>query len=145
LRRAGLMEKNPTLAQMGDFNFASLNQEFDFALAQSVFTHLPLNSIIRCVMNIDKVLVDGGLFFATFFENPQGKSNLEPILQPTKIRKKRPTFFDKDPYHYDFETFKWICEGTGLEAKYIGDWNHPKNQKIMRFTKKEVRKTADKE
>ena len=42
-----LENKNPCLKKLDDFNFSSLNSQFDYALAQSVFTHLPLNKIIR--------------------------------------------------------------------------------------------------
>jgi SAM-dependent methyltransferase len=136
LKRYNLGHKRVTLVQMDDFDFPSLNQRFDYALAQSVFTHLPLNSIIRCVMNVEKVLVQGGRFYATFFENTLGKSNLEPIVRPGVTGKWNGiTYFDRDPYHYDFGTFEWICEGLGLKVEYIGDWNHPWGQRIMVFVK----------
>lgn len=135
LEQLNLTHKQPRLTQMGDFNFQSLNQEFDYALAQSVFTHLPLNSITRCVMNIEKVLVPGGQFYATFFENPQGKFNLDPITYPHVSDMELVTYFDQDPYHYDFKTFELLCDGTDLSVEYIGDWNHPRDQKIMVFTK----------
>jgi len=132
LVRYGLIDKGPNLFQMEDFNFIPLSMKFNYAIAQSVFTHLPLNNIIRCVMNVEKVLITGGKFFATFFENPDGKFNLEPIYHP---KAGGYTFFDKDVFHYDFHTFEFLCEGTKLEVDYIGDWNHPRNQKIMVFTK----------
>lgn len=132
LVRYKLMGKAPNLVQMEDFNFASLGVEFNYAIAQSVFTHLPLNNIIRCIINAEKVLVPGGKFFATFFENPNGKFNLKPVYQP---KAGGSTFFDKDVFHYDFHTFEFICEGTRLEVEYIGDWNHPRGQKMMLFTK----------
>ena len=27
-----------------------------------------------------------------------------------------------------------ICEGTPLKVEYIGEWEHPRNQKMLRFT-----------
>ncbi len=135
LEKNKLTPKKPTLVEMGNFNLPSLGQDFDYALAQSLFTHLPLNSIIRCVMNIDKVLVKGGRFYATFFESPQGKESLDPVEHPRTNGEKFATYFDKDPYHYDFGTFKWVCEGTGLRVERIGEWGHPKDQKMMVFIK----------
>jgi SAM-dependent methyltransferase len=137
LKRNNLMYKNPTLVQMGKFHFQSLNQEFDCALAVSVFTHLPLNSIIRCIINIEKVLARGGRFYATFFLNHEGKNNLEPIIHPRFGGPNITTHFDADPYHYDFETFKWVCEGTSLKVEYIGDWKQPggADQKMLLFIK----------
>ena len=46
--------------RVGDFGFVRLNRKFEYALAQSVFTHLPLNGIIRCLANMDKALAPGG-------------------------------------------------------------------------------------
>jgi len=130
-----LNHKYPTLLKINDFDFISLNQKVDFALAQSLFTHLSLNSIIRCIMNVEKILVRGGQFYATFNENHQGKFNLEPIFHTESTGVKHITYFDKDVYHYDFETFKWICEGTGLRVTYLGNWNHPRGQMMMVFTR----------
>ncbi len=122
LVRYKLKDKKPTLVQINNFDFQSLNLKFDYALAQSVFTHLPLNNIIRATMNIEKVLVEGGQFYATFFENPQGKFNLDSIVHlPHGVT----TYFDKDPFDYDFKTFQWIYEETNLRVEYIGNWKHP--------------------
>lgn len=135
LKRNNLAHKSPTLVEMGNFDILSLKQKFDYALAQSVFTHLPLNNIIRCIINIEKSLVQGGRFYATFFESPKTKFNLQPIMHPRADGQEFATYFDKDPYHYHFETFKWICEGTNLKVEYIGDWNHPRDQKMIVFVK----------
>lgn len=132
LKRNNLTDKNHTLVQMDNFDFLSLSKDFDYALAASVFTHLPLNSIIRCIMNIEKVLVQGGRFYATFFENPHGKMNLEPVTRPRADGGVVTTYFDKDPYHYDFQTFEQICEGTSLDVEYIGEWSLG-DQKMMVF------------
>jgi SAM-dependent methyltransferase len=131
LERYELRDKRPVLVAMENFDFPSLGQSFDYAWAQSVFTHLPLNSIIRCVMNIERVLVEGGKFYATFYENERGKFNLDPIRQSPQVT----SYFDQDSYHYDFASFEWICEGTSLSVDYLGGWNNPRNQKVVVFTK----------
>jgi SAM-dependent methyltransferase len=142
LPRYGLVGKEPILVEMGDFGFDRLERQFDMALAQSVFTHIPLNDIIRCLMNIEQALLPGGEFYATIFENPGGKRNLLPLPRPN-VGERDPSsdnqlfsHFDQDPYHYDVETFNWICEGTQLDVEYIGDWNHPRNQKMLLFRKR---------
>ncbi len=138
LKTSNLLHKKPTLMQTDRFDFQALHQTFDYALAQSVFTHLPLNSIVRCLASIAKVLKTGGRFCATFFENPGGKLNLEPLAHPRTDGPDIVSFFDKDPYHYDFPTMEWSCKGTGLRAEYLGDWSHPRNQKMMVFVKREL-------
>ncbi len=135
LKENDLHDKRPHLSQMEDFRFEALNQSFEFAIAQSVFTHLPLNQIIRCVLNIEQVLNPEGKFFASFYEVPSGKFELEPIAHPRTDGPDSFSFLDKDPFHYSFETFRWICENSSLNVSYIGDWNHPRDQKCMVFTK----------
>jgi SAM-dependent methyltransferase len=136
LQQNDLWDKTPTLVEMGDFEFSSLDQRFDCALAQSVFTHMPLNSIMRCIANADKVLVPGGRFYATFFESQEGKFSLKPVSRPYLDGKEFATHFDQDPYHYDFGTFEWACEGTGLGVEYIGSWDHPWDQRMLVFVKR---------
>ena len=87
--------------------------------------------LIRCVMNIERVLVDGGKFYATFYENDRGKFDLDPIRQSPQVT----SHFDEDSFHYDFGSFEWICEGTSLSVSYLGGWNNPRNQKVVVFTK----------
>jgi SAM-dependent methyltransferase len=134
LPRYGLEDREPTLVAMENFDFPSLGRTFDYAWAQSVFTHLPLNSIIRCLMNVERVLVDGGRFYATFYENERGKFNLDPIRQSAQVT----SYFDRDSYHYDVGAFEWICRGTSLTVRYLGGWNNPRNQKVLLFTKARV-------
>jgi hypothetical protein len=96
-----------------------------------VFTHLTVNSILRCVMSLEPVLNLGGKFFATFYENPKGKRNLDPVEQKPGLL----THFDRDFFHYDFATFEWVAAGTSLEVEQLGDWENPRNQKMLVFTK----------
>jgi SAM-dependent methyltransferase len=131
LPRYGLENKRPTLVAMENFDFPSLGQTFEYAIAQSVFTHLPLNNIIRCLMRMEEALADGGRFYATIWENPGGKRNLDDIRQSEL----KVTHFDSDSYHYDVPTFEWICEGTSLALENLGLWGHPQNQKMLVFTK----------
>lgn len=72
LKKNHLLHKKPILVQMSKFHFASLGQTFDYALAQSVFTHLPLNSILMCIMNIDKCLFRGVDSMRLFLKTPKG-------------------------------------------------------------------------
>lgn len=134
MEKAGLQEQKPTLVQIEDFGFERLGQTFDYALAQSVFTHLPLNYITRCLVNVDRVLKPGGVFFATFFENRGGKQHLDSMVQGGGVI----SYYDRDPFHYTPDAFEWACEGTSLKAEYIGDWNHPRHQLMLAFRKVEA-------
>jgi len=133
----GLTDKRPNLVRCGNFNFETLSTEFDYAVAVSVFTHLPFNSILKCLVNVEKTLKPEGCFYATFFENPYGLRWIKPLAQYGTENRGVLTFLDKNPYHYTFDTFKWVCEAIQLEVEYVGEWNHPRGQKMLKFTKAE--------
>ena len=129
LNRAALSSKNPNLLVDDRFSFSRFQSSFDFALAHSVFTHLPMNHIINCLIEIRKVLKPGGEFFATFFESPRS-AYAEPLPHhPGGIT----TFLDRDPFHYSFADFQWMAGITGMALRYIGDWDHPRDQKMLGF------------
>jgi SAM-dependent methyltransferase len=130
LPRYGLEDKAPLLLVNEDFEFTRLGQTFDYAIAQSVFTHLPLNTILRCLVEMAKVLRPDGRFYATIYENPQGKKYLGEIQQSERVV----SYYDRDKYHYDLATLGATCQGTGLTMSYEGDWGHPDNQKMVVFT-----------
>ena len=127
----GLEEaKRPTFIVRDDFDVSGFETTFDLALALSVFTHIPLNSIHRALVNVASVLADGGVFYATFFENTHGPTYLEPIAHsPGDIV----TTMDADPFHYEFAALEWVASLAGLRATNLGDWGHPRNQRIAMF------------
>jgi SAM-dependent methyltransferase len=128
---AGLDQKRINVLCRDDFLFSEFNTQFDFAIAQSVFTHLNWNTIVRCLSEIKKVLAPTGNFFATFFEDQDGSHIITPILH---ARGDVLTYSYKDPFHYTFEVFKEIAKRLKLQVKYIGEWNHPRDQRMMVFT-----------
>ncbi len=129
--RAGVEWKQPALLASDDFELEQLGRKFDFAIAQSVFTHLPLNSIMRCLVEMGKVLKPGGRFYATIFENPHGKLHVDDVRQSENAV----THYDRDFYHYDLDSLRFACEGTGLTLASEGDWGHPNNSKMIVFTR----------
>lgn len=127
---AEVAQRRPTFLCRDDFDFSALATDFDTALAQSVFTHLPWNSILRCLVRIQEVLKPGGRFFATFFEDPNGSHRIFPLAhQPGGIV----THADRDPYHYEFSVFQELARRVGMTVSNLGDWKHPRNQKMMVF------------
>jgi SAM-dependent methyltransferase len=131
LPRHGLEDKAPQLLVNESFEFGRFGQTFDFAIAQSVFTHLPLNAILRCLVEMSRVLRPGGRFYATIYENPHGKTYLGEIQQSERVV----SYPDRDKYHYDLDTLRAVSEGTGLTVSYEGGWGHPEDQKMVVFTR----------
>src|SRR5438067_3875465 len=109
LPRHGLEAKEPLLLASDHFEFGKLGQTFDYAIAQSVFTHLPLNSIIRCLVEMSRVLNPGGRFYATIYENQHGTLHLEDIRQNEAAT----SHYAYDLYHSDLDALRSACEGTG--------------------------------
>jgi len=132
LAAAGLDPDSATLLQDDAFRFGRFEQRFDFALAQSVFTHLPLNTIMRCLAEVERVLAPEGRFYATFFQHPGPRLNTEPFEQPKGVM----TYPDADPFHYDPDVFRWAVEGSTLDVELLGDWDHPRNQQMLLFSKR---------
>jgi ubiquinone/menaquinone biosynthesis C-methylase UbiE len=124
------INKTANLLVNEDFNFNLFKQSFDFALAQSVFTHLPTNHILKCLINVDKVLKRGGKFYATFFE-AEDKHSLSEMKQCDQVT----SYMDKDPFHYHYSVFEYLVDGLELQVEYIGDWKQPRNQKMLSFYK----------
>lgn len=115
LRKAGLSEKEPVLLETDEFELDVFGTRFDFGIAQSVFTHLPVEAVRRCLSNVAGVMVSGGRFYATFFESVVPRN--------------------RDPFRYPFGIFQEICEGLDLTVKYIGKWSHPRNQRMIELVK----------
>jgi SAM-dependent methyltransferase len=114
-----------------EFNFESIERSFDFAIAQSLFTHLPQNHIRLCLRRLSKKMPICGRFYATFFQvaedHPIGES-FDHLGQIT-------TSETKDPYHYRFSDIIRLCEGLPWSVKLHGDWGHPRGQQMIEFVR----------
>lgn len=134
LAAVGLREKLPreNLLQDEHFRAYRFSMEFDFALALSVFTHLPLNHIRLCLIELAKCMKKGGRFYTTFFEcTPDGPIEESITHEPGGIV----TYTDKDPYHYKLCDFQWCIDRLPWNLEYIGEWNHPRAQRMLCFAR----------
>jgi SAM-dependent methyltransferase len=106
---------------------------FDFALAQSLFTHIPLNDIRLCLYRVARQMNVGGRFFATFFEAEAGFP-VDGILDEGS-EKKRGKYGERNPFWYWPADLEWAASFAPWRFRYIGDWNHPRNQKMVEFVR----------
>jgi hypothetical protein len=137
LADAGLQERldRGNLVCSEDFNLQSIEGEFDFALAQSLFTHLPTNDIRLCLSRLAAKMKIGALLYATFFEAPEDLSYGDGLTHdPGGVT----TFDAKDPYHYRRSDLERLCEGLPWRLNVIGDWRHPRDQRML-----ELRRTGE--
>jgi hypothetical protein len=114
--------RQPEILISGDFEFEKLPRRPNFALAQSLFSHLEPVDIERCLGKLYAVAEPGCRFFATFFE-----SHL-----PRFHRKKSHSHRN---FKYTIAQMRRFGESQGWQAQYIGDWNHPRRQKMMLYIK----------
>ncbi len=102
---------------------------FDFALAHSVFTHLPLNHLQLCLFRLSQVMREGGRFFVTFFEPEAGQSFDQSGRQVNVV-----TYPERDPFHYRRIDLEWAASSVAdWQFRYIGDWGHPRGQRVGEF------------
>lgn len=131
LKRAGLSDKRPQLLLSANFDLSSIpDDKFDFMLAQSLFTHLPMYMIELCLINVMPKLKTGGVFYATFNESNDGQSHL---AKPHSNKNDEFGFTS-----YPFSSFSGICCKIGISISYLGDWNHPRGQKMLVFRKSPI-------
>ena len=93
----------------------------DFAWAQSLFTHLTPPLILHCLKNLRACIKPTGAFYATIFESARPRENL-------------PYSDDALDYWYTAREMQMFGEQTGWTMQYIGDWDHPRNQQMLKFT-----------
>jgi len=130
LERAGLAGRDAQLIADEAFSARRFGVKFDFALALSLFTHLPMDPIVRCLVEVRDVLAPGGRFFATWFEAPRPAS-LEPIRhEPGGVT----TRYDADPFHRSFAEMQALAAFARMEVERIGDFGHPRGQRMLCFT-----------
>lgn len=116
-----------------DFDFTFIDQSIDFAIAQSVFTHLPLNHLRRCLANLAPKMAKDGRFYATYFGCPVEADLFLPFVQP---HAGVVTHDYRDPYHYRESDLDWAVNAHDWRVEPIGDWGHPRGQRIIAYVRR---------
>ena len=115
-------DKRPHIEISSSFEFEKFNQKANFAIAQSLFTHLPSDLINECFKKLYPWLEDDGVFYATFHETKTERDN--PL---------KPHAFGY--FVYTQAQMRNFGEENGFSFDYIGDWNHPNQQVIVEYRK----------
>lgn len=131
---AGLSAKLPRtqLVTDEDFRFAGVPAHIDFAVAQSVFTHLTFNHLRLCLANLARHVTSPCTFFFTVFTPPDGLPVAQSHAQPIGAVVTHP---HRDPYHYSVGDMHHAAVGTPWSIEFIGDWGHPRNQMMVKAHK----------
>ena len=116
-----LASRRPELVASSSFEFERFSKKPNFALAQSLFTHLTPEHITLCMDKLRAFAGPGSRFFATFFER-RG----EDVSNPGKDH-------DHNVFRYSTEQMRAFGEEHGWRFHYIGDWEHPRGQIMVEY------------
>jgi hypothetical protein len=103
--------KRPTFRFVEDFSLSAFGVGFDFAVAQSIFSHTYPDLTVVGLREITKALAPEGKHFATFVEretNPEGSGWRYP-----------------GTVEYPWRKMRGLIEESGLVTRRI-DWMHPR-------------------
>lgn len=113
--------KCPEFVVSGFFEFHRfLKRKPDFVIAQSLFTHLTKDDISLCLKNLRFFVKDETVFFATFFEVP------DPVGNPDRSHPHK-------GFRYSRDELMQLGTASGWEMRFVGDWCHPRDQKMVRY------------
>jgi len=119
-----------------DFDFSFLaDQKVDVAIAQAVFTHLPMNHIRHCLHMLHPYMKPSSAFYASFSLCPDHHPIVEKLVHPTaeELVTEVATYDIKDPYHYTLEDLEYCAKNTPWKFQFLGDWGHPRNLQMAAF------------
>jgi hypothetical protein len=121
-------ENKPEFVISKDFNFHEFSKKPDYAIAQSLFTHLTLKDIRKCLSKLREVKSDGCQFYATF-----DQEGVTPMSNHRKGLPNPPWSHSNLTFYYTKDQMKKCGDKTGWKFKYIGDWLHPSKQQMVLY------------
>lgn len=116
-----VLRKQPRLLVSESFEFERFGVAPDYALAQSLFTHLTPPLIDLCMGRLRPVIAPGGVFLATFFEEVPG----------TGPNPEEPN--DHKRFYYSRARMEQFGADNGWAMEYVGNWGHPRGQIMVRY------------
>jgi len=114
-------KKRPKILVSNNFAFHHFSKIPDFALANSLFTHLSLADIELCMKQLRHLVHKGCRFYASF------RITDIPIKKEQKSHSHR-------KFYYTVNQMKNIGKLHSWEPFYIGHWNHPEGIRIIEYT-----------
>ena len=122
LGRETCLQKCPVLLQSAGFEFEKFGMKGNYAIAQSLFTHLTPELVERCFARLFPALVPGGKFYATYNLNDGSYRN------PAKPH-------DHACFSYTEARICAFGASAGFRSSYLGGWGHPRMQVICEYVR----------
>ncbi len=118
------------------FDFTNLPNDFDMVFAHSVFSHLPLNHLYFCLLNLAAKVKMGARFFMSLWTCPEHETIQTIRTQGTGVM----THFLKAPFHYKASHIQQLQIHPDIfplwDVVYVGDWQYPEGHEMFCFTRK---------
>jgi SAM-dependent methyltransferase len=128
------LNANYTLFASENFELDLVDRKIDIAFSNSLFSHLNLNSIYTCLLQLSKRLSSSAVYYSSFFIVPADSSWLE-VQARSKWGNQFSTFSFQDPYHYHRSLLESVAREAGYRMDLVGDYGHP-TQTMARFWRK---------
>jgi len=113
-------ERRPRFVISDSFKFQGFSARPSFGIAQSLFSHLSAHDVELCLSQLKGVASPGCKLFATFFEVNA------PVVNPTVSH-------SHDCFSYTRSQMEEFGVRTGWEPRYVGEWNHPRAQRLIEY------------
>lgn len=105
---------------------------FDMAIAQSVFTHVSLNHMRLCLYRLGKVMKPGGVFFASFCEQPPGRP-IDHVYH--RVKGGRAYLNEQNIFWYHRRDMRWAATYGPWDFSYVGAWGSRQGQMMVKYTR----------
>lgn len=114
-----LAVKRPTFSYDRDFTLSAFGRQFDFLLAQSVFSHSAPRQVRRCLAEARAVMTPTAIFIATYWRGRESYTG-EECVYPGRVR-------------YTAGDMAALAREQGLVCQTL-DWAHPSGQTWIAIT-----------
>jgi len=115
-----LSVKRPTFSHDRDFTLSAFGRQFDFLLAQSVFSHAAPRQVRRCLAEAHAVMTPTAIFVATYWRGRENYTG-EGWVYPGRVR-------------YTADDMAALAHEQGLVSQTL-DWTHPSGQTWIAITR----------
>ncbi len=120
--RSQIEIKRPSFNSNSEFRLSEFQRDFDFLMAQSIFSHTSQDQIRACLAEAKKVMRPDAIFTASYCEGAQNYTGDKWTVRA----------------NYTFARMKELVDETGLSCDAL-DWPHTDMQKWLLITHPDFR------
>lgn len=123
-------KKDPTIWLTDNFDFSKIENGYDLAWANSLFSHLDEKDIGKCFEGLNKVSEKDNIFMFTYFNSDN------PFADSRNSRNVNGKSHSNKMFIYSLKEMQEIAGGYGWSVEPIEEQTHPRDQLVVKSTKK---------